>query len=88
MLDGLLLKKSRFGFARGNKLKREVEIIKVEIIEHSNGDWVIIKVNGEEYFSGHSIPTFVWLKILSLANIETSIVEEDDDEDADEDWDS
>lgn len=81
MLDGLLLKKSRFGFARGNKLKREVAIIKVEIIEHSNGDWVIIKVNGEEYFSGHSIPTYVWLEILSLANIETSISEEDE-----EDW--
>lgn len=61
-----------------------MKIIKVEIIEHSNGDWVIIKVNGEEYFSGHSIPTFVWLKILSLANIETSIVEED----VEEDWDS
>ena len=36
-------------------------------IEHiicESGDWVALCVNGEEYYSGHSVPDFVWMTLL------------------------
>lgn len=37
----------------------------IEHIVNESGDWVVLRVNGEEFYSGHSIPDFVWLTLLT-----------------------
>lgn len=39
--------------------------MKIEYITCPNGDWVVLKVRDKEYYSGHSVPDFVWLTLLS-----------------------
>jgi hypothetical protein len=36
----------------------------VEHIVSEDGDWVVIRVDGKEYYSGHSVPDFVWMTLL------------------------
>ena len=39
--------------------------MKVEYITCPNGDWVVLKINGREFYSGHSIPDGVFLELLA-----------------------
>lgn len=39
--------------------------MKIEYITCPNGDWVVLKVQDKEYYSGHSVPDFVWLTLLN-----------------------
>ena len=36
----------------------------IEHIVNESGDWVVIKVDDKEYYSGHSVPDFVWMTLL------------------------
>lgn len=36
----------------------------IEYITSEDGDWVVIKVDDKEYYSGHSVPDFVWMTLL------------------------
>ena len=36
----------------------------LEYITCERGDWVVLKIRGEVYYEGHSIPDYVWLGIL------------------------
>ena len=36
----------------------------IEHITIEDGDWVVLKVDDKEYYSGHSIPDFVWMTLL------------------------
>lgn len=36
----------------------------IEHITSEDGDWVVIKVDDKEYYSGHSVPDFVWMTLL------------------------
>ncbi len=40
----------------------------IEHITSEDGDWAVIKVDGEEYYSGHSVPDFVWMTSLHTAS--------------------
>ena len=35
-----------------------------------SGDWVVLKLNGEIYEEGHSIPDFLWLKLFKELGLE------------------
>ena len=37
----------------------------IEVIQCESGDWIVLKVNGEIEYEGHSIPVFVWLNLLN-----------------------
>lgn len=39
--------------------------MKVEYITCPNGGWVVLKIDGREFYSGHSIPDGVFLELLS-----------------------
>lgn len=39
--------------------------MKIEYISSSDGEWYVVKLDGEVYYSGHSVPDWVWLKLLS-----------------------
>jgi len=42
----------------------------IEYITCESGDWEILKVDDEYFFSGHNIPTHVWLDLLEgLSNV-------------------
>lgn len=36
----------------------------IEHITSEDDDWVVLKVDDREYYSGHSIPDFVWMTLL------------------------
>lgn len=36
----------------------------IEHITSEDGDWVVLKVDDKDYYSGHSIPAFVWMTLL------------------------
>ncbi len=45
-------------------------IVNIEYITCESGDWEILKVDDEYFFSGHNIPTHVWLYLLEgLSNV-------------------
>lgn len=51
----------------------------IEYITCPQGDWVVLKIKGETYYEGHSIPDHVWLGILEDNKIkikETEISDE------------
>lgn len=37
----------------------------IEHIVNESGDWVVLKLDGEEFYSGHSIPDFVWMDLIT-----------------------
>lgn len=43
----------------------------IEHISNESGDWVVLKVDGEEYYSGHSIPDFIWMTLLHTVSGKT-----------------
>lgn len=47
----------------------------VEIIDSVSGDWSVVKVNSKEYYSGHSIPSFIWQEILEKFGVFTTVQE-------------
>lgn len=47
----------------------------VEIIDSECGDWSVLRVNGENYYSGHSIPSFIWQELLEKFGIFTTVQE-------------
>ena len=55
--------------------------MKIELITCESGDWKVLKVDGKIYDEGHSIPDFVWVKLLQekfgVAFEETIISDED-----------
>ena len=54
----------------------------IEHISNESGDWVVLKLNGEEFYSGHSIPDFVWMDLITkiAPNILTDAKEISDEE--------
>jgi len=44
----------------------------VELIKGEDGDWEVLKINGNIYFEGHSIHTDSWLEILQDLGVEVS----------------
>lgn len=36
----------------------------IELITCESGDWVVLRVEMEEQYTGHSIPDFEWIKLL------------------------
>ena len=34
-------------------------------ITNESGDWEVLLLNGEIYYEGHSIPTFIWLNLIT-----------------------
>lgn len=52
---------------------------KIELIFCESGDWAVLKLNGKVYEEGHSIPDYIWLKLLQeLGNETTSKVISDE----------
>lgn len=37
----------------------------IKLITCESGDWQILKVNGVEFASGHDIPDYKWIELLS-----------------------
>ena len=37
----------------------------IEHIVNEGGDWVVLRVDGQEYYSGHSVPDFVWMDLIT-----------------------
>ena len=37
----------------------------IEHVVNEGGDWVVLKLNGEEFYSGHSVPDFVWMSLIT-----------------------
>lgn len=58
--------------------------MKVEYITCLNGGWVVLKVNGDLYHSGHSVPDSMWLSLLySMEDVvvhETEVTDKDMEE--------
>lgn len=54
---------------------------KIEIITCESGDWEILKVDGEEVASGHSLSNQDWIDMLyehfNMNVVETEISDED-----------
>ena len=53
----------------------------IEYITNEGGDWVVLKVDNKEYYSGHSIPDFEWLSLLKTFNNVSVWTSEISDED-------
>ena len=52
----------------------------VETVTNESGDWVVLIVDGEVYYEGHSIPTDEWLMLLKKFGLETIEKEISDEE--------
>lgn len=37
----------------------------IEHIVNESGDYVVLKLNGEVFYSGNSIPDFVWMDLIT-----------------------
>ena len=48
-----------------------------------DGDWIALYADGECIYQGHSVPDFVWCKIIEAQGINVSAQEVDEDFD---DW--
>lgn len=53
---------------------------KVEIFTNESGDWTIVKLNGEVFEEGHSIPTHRWLALIKEIGNEVSEKEISDED--------
>lgn len=54
--------------------------LKIELITCESGDYEVLKVNDEIYYTGHSIPNDIWLEVFKLSGnkiIKTSISDEE-----------
>lgn len=51
----------------------------IELITNEGGDWAVLKVDGKIYYEGHSIPDFIWLKIIHKLGIKISSKEISDE---------
>lgn len=54
--------------------------LKIELITCESGDYEVLKVNDEVYYSGHSIPSNVWMDVFRLngnKTLTTSISDEE-----------
>lgn len=56
---------------------------KVEVFTNESGDWIVLKVNGEVFEEGHSIPVHRWLDLIKQFGNETN-EQEISDEDMEE----
>ena len=54
--------------------------MKVEHIVSESGDWAVLRVNGKNYASGHSIPDHEWMELLAELGAEIDYVEISDKE--------
>lgn len=54
--------------------------MKVEYISSPGGDWKILRLNGRNYASGHSIPVHEWMGLLAEFGAEIDYVEISDKE--------
>jgi len=52
----------------------------VEVFTSESGDWTVIKLNGEVYEEGHSIPVRRWLDLIEQFGNEVSSVEISDED--------
>lgn len=52
----------------------------VELITCDSGDWEVLKLNGKVFEEGHSIPSYAWLELLSVFNVESNEVSISDEE--------
>lgn len=50
-------------------MKRKIS--KIEVISNTSGDWLIVKVNDEEWHSGHDIPPYVFLQLFEEIGVQT-----------------
>ena len=41
--------------------------MKIEHFTNTSGDWEVILVNGEEYYSGHQADALVWVELVRVA---------------------
>lgn len=41
--------------------------LEIELITCERGDYEVLKVNNEIYYSGHSVPSQVWLDVFKLS---------------------
>lgn len=39
-------------------------ILSIEIIGCDSGDWTVVILNGDVYYSGHNIPISVWCNLI------------------------
>lgn len=37
----------------------------IEHIVNEGGDWVVLRVDGKDFYSGHSIPDFAWMDLIT-----------------------
>lgn len=52
----------------------------IELITCDSGDWEVLRVNGEVFEEGHSIPSFIWIRLLNDFDIESEETSISDDE--------
>ena len=53
----------------------------VKLTTCESGDWQILEINGQEFFSGHNIPSYNWLELLRKhfgCNIETECISDEE----------
>ena len=36
----------------------------INLVTNESGDWEVLLLNGEIYYEGHNIPTFIWLNLV------------------------
>lgn len=56
----------------------------IEYITNKGGDWVVLKVDNKEHYSGHSVPDFVWLSLLDKQSSTKMFSKEVSDKDMEE----
>jgi len=54
--------------------------MKINITKCESRDWVILKINNNKYYSGHSIPDHIWIKLLELSGVYTETITISDEE--------
>ena len=58
-----------------------IKMTSLQLIKSSEGDWEILKKDNEIIYSGHSIPSFVWLGLIQTLGCNVEEVETDNIED-------
>lgn len=50
------------------------------LVTNESGDWEVLFLNGEIYYEGHNIPTFIWLNLVRELGHEVSTKDLTDEE--------
>ena len=52
----------------------------IKLFTNESGDWEVLLLNGEIYYEGHNIPTFIWLELICELGYEVSTKDLTDEE--------